>query len=59
MSVNAIKAASRRATGGQYPLLSAYELTREERQELMDGKSPAYEVVVCQGERALKYQEGA
>ena len=54
--VQAIKAAARRARDGRYPLLSAYELTTEERQSLMDGKSPAFEVVVGQGQRALKYQ---
>ena len=57
--LNAIKAAARRVRDGQQPLLSAYNLTRDERQDLMDGKSPAYVVVTSQGERALKYQGDA
>jgi len=50
-----IKAAARRAKNGQDPLLSAYELSQGERQALMDGIYPDYEVYASQGERALQY----
>ena len=50
----AIKAAARRAKNGQWPLLSAYDLTPAERQRLMDGTG-RYTVVVGQGAQALRY----
>jgi hypothetical protein len=54
-SLSALKSASRRAKSMQYPFLSGYSLSNEELQRLIDGKSTSYEVVVCQGQRALKH----
>lgn len=51
-AIKNLKVRARRAKNGQYPLLRG--LSQEEVQKLMD-RPGKYEVVVCLGERSLKY----
>ena len=53
--LKSLKAASRRAHNGAWPYIKNYALGPDELQALMDGKSPSYQVVIGQGERALAY----
>jgi hypothetical protein len=50
--IKAVKARARRAENLQWPLLR--ELSKAEMQHIID-KSRSYEIVVCMGEKALKY----
>jgi hypothetical protein len=50
--IKVVKARARRANNLQWPLLRG--LSKAEIQHVID-KSRSYEVVVCMGEKALKY----